>query len=76
MGRKRGSKNMGSFIETVTQAGDTVLDLARRFSFKDAIDVAIVTVLLYGLIKLVRDTRAGQPWWPTPWSLPGSWSRA
>ena len=60
VGRKRGSKNMGSFIETVTQAGDTVLDLARRFSFKDAVDVAIVTFLLYGLIKLVRDTRAGQ----------------
>lgn len=60
VGRKRGSKNMGSFIETVTRAGDTVLDLARRFSFKDAIDVAIVTFLLYGLIKLVRDTRAGQ----------------
>lgn len=51
---------MGSIIETVTRAGETVLDLMRRFSFKDAIDVAIVTLLLYGLIKLVRDTRAGQ----------------
>lgn len=51
---------MGSIIETVTRAGETVLDLMQRFSFKDAIDVAIVTLLLYGLIKLVRDTRAGQ----------------
>lgn len=60
MGESEEHKHMGSFIETVTRAGDTVLDLARRFSFKDAIDVAIVTILLYGLIKLVRDTRAGQ----------------
>ena len=51
---------MGSFIETLTRTGQTVLDLAGRFSFKDAIDVAIVTMLLYALIKLVRDTRAGQ----------------
>lgn len=51
---------MGSFIDTVTRTGETVLDLLRRFSFKDAVDVAIVTLLLYGLIKLVRDTRAGQ----------------
>lgn len=51
---------MGSFIETVARMGDTVLDLIRRFTLKDAMDVAIVTMLLYGLIKLVRDTRAGQ----------------
>lgn len=51
---------MGTFIDTVTRTGGTVLDLLRRFSFKDAIDVAIVTLLLYALIKLVRDTRAGQ----------------
>lgn len=51
---------MGSFIDTVTRTGETILDLMRRFSFKDAIDVLIVTLLLYGLIKLVRDTRAGQ----------------
>ncbi len=51
---------MESFIDTVTRTGGTVLDLLRRFSFKDAIDVAIVTLLLYALIKLVRDTRAGQ----------------
>lgn len=51
---------MGSFFETVARMGDTVLDLMRRFTLKDAVDVAIVTLLLYGLIKLVRDTRAGQ----------------
>lgn len=59
-GESEETQHMGSLIETVTRAGETVLDLARRFSFKDAIDVAIVTLLLYGLIKLVRDTRAGQ----------------
>lgn len=37
-----------------------VLGLARSFTFKDAIDVAIVALLIYGIIKLVRETRAGQ----------------
>lgn len=37
-----------------------LLELARGFSFKDVIDVAIVTILIYGLIKLLRETRAGQ----------------
>lgn len=37
-----------------------LLDLARSFTFRDLIDVIIVTLLIYGLIKLVRETRAGQ----------------
>lgn len=44
----------------IAQTGQTILALARQFTFKDAIDVAIVTVLLYSAIKLVRETRAGQ----------------
>jgi len=51
---------MGGIMEAIAREGQTLLELARRFSFRDAIDVAIVTILLYGLIKLVRDTRAGQ----------------
>ncbi|WP_322170079.1 diadenylate cyclase CdaA [Acutalibacter caecimuris] len=47
-------------MENITRMGQTVLNLARQFTLKDALDVAIVTILLYGLIKLVRDTRAGQ----------------
>ena len=51
---------MDNLAAAVAQAWQTFLNLARQFTFKDAIDVAIVTVLLYGIIKLVRETRAGQ----------------
>ena len=51
---------MESAMEYLAQLGQTILTLARQFTFKDAIDVAIVTLLLYGVIKLVRETRAGQ----------------
>lgn len=47
-------------MDYIARFGQTVLNLARQFTLKDALDVAIVTVLLYGAIKLVRDTRAGQ----------------
>ncbi len=47
-------------MDNIAHLGQTVLNLARQFSLKDAVDVAIVTMLLYGLTKLVRDTRAGQ----------------
>ena len=51
---------MGPALEYISNMGQTILNLARQFTFKDAVDVAIVTVLLYGAIKLVRETRAGQ----------------
>ena len=51
---------MESAMNYIAQTGQTILALARQFTFKDAIDVAIVTVLLYSAIKLVRETRAGQ----------------
>lgn len=51
---------MDRIMESIARQGQVVLNLARQFTFKDAVDVVIVTVLLYGLIKLVRDTRAGQ----------------
>lgn len=47
-------------MDYIARQGQVVLNLARQFTLKDALDVAIVTILLYGLIKLVRDTRAGQ----------------
>lgn len=51
---------MGDIMDAVMRFWQTFLNLARQFTFKDAIDVCIVTVLLYGIIKLVRETRAGQ----------------
>ncbi len=51
---------MNAVTEFLTRQWQNFLDVARQFSFKDAIDVIIVTLLLYGVIKLVRETRAGQ----------------
>lgn len=51
---------MGSVLEGITQTGEIILDLARQFALKDAVDVAIITLLLYSAIKLLRETRAGQ----------------
>ena len=51
---------MGSVLEGITQTGEMILDLARQFALKDAVDVAIITLLLYSAIKLLRETRAGQ----------------
>ncbi len=51
---------MGSMLEGITQTGEMILDLARQFALKDAVDVAIITLLLYSAIKLLRETRAGQ----------------
>lgn len=47
-------------MDALRQAGQTLWNVARRFTFKDAVDVLIVTALIYGIIKLVRETRAGQ----------------
>ncbi len=51
---------MDAVTSFLSQAGQVILSTARRFTLKDAIDVIIVTFLLYEVIKLVRDTRAGQ----------------
>lgn len=44
----------------LSQTAQTIVSVARTFTFKDAVDVIIVTVLLYSAIKLVRETRASQ----------------
>ena len=58
--KRKGVKVMNSAMEYIAQTGELILNLARQFTFKDAVDVLIVTVLLYSAIKLVRETRAGQ----------------
>ncbi len=37
-----------------------MLQLAANFELKDIIDVLIVATLIYGIIKLIKETRAGQ----------------
>mgnify|MGYP000206316771 CR=1 FL=1 len=51
---------MDSLADYIVQKGQFLLNLARQFTFKDAIDVIIVTILIYSAIKLGRETRAGQ----------------
>ena len=57
---KKGVMVLESVVQYLSELGQNILTAARNFTFKDAIDVAIVTVLLYSAIKLVRETRAGQ----------------
>ena len=37
-------------MDYIARMGQTILELARLFTLKDALDVAIVTMLLYGLV--------------------------
>ncbi len=57
---KKGRIAMDALMNSLSRTGQTILNVARQFTLKDAVDVLIVTVLLYGVIKLVRETRAGQ----------------
>lgn len=51
---------MGVAASGISQAWQTFWNVMRQFTLKDAVDVFIVTVLLYGIIKLMQETRAGQ----------------
>ena len=53
-------KDVERFLDAVASWWEWVLSIARSFQFKDAIDILIIGLLLYGAIKLVRETRAGQ----------------
>ncbi len=58
--KTKGMTAVGAVTSFLSQAWQTFLSVARRFTWKDALDVCIATLLLYGIIKLVRETRAGQ----------------
>lgn len=44
----------------LTRMSQIFPNIAKSFQWKDVIDVALVAVLLYQVIKLLRDSRAGQ----------------
>ncbi|WP_099204691.1 diadenylate cyclase CdaA [Scatolibacter rhodanostii] len=44
----------------LAQFGQVLINIARGFQWKDALDIGLVAALLYQLIKLMRDSRAGQ----------------
>ena len=49
-----------SFLETIYNALVSFWGILRQFTYKDAIDILIVTFIIYALIKLIRETRAAQ----------------
>ena len=47
-------------MEVIVAAWNVFLQILRQFSFFDALDIVLVSFIIYNAIKLVRETRAGQ----------------
>ena len=47
-------------MDFLTNAWDTFLGLIKSFQVTDALDIILVSFILYNAIKLVRETRAEQ----------------
>lgn len=47
-------------MEDIIAAWNMFLQMFRQFSFFDALDIVLVSFIIYNAIKLVRETRAGQ----------------
>lgn len=51
---------LNKVFEAVASWWEWMVSIAMNFQFKDAVDIIIVAFLIYGAVKLVRETRAGQ----------------
>lgn len=51
---------MNKVFEAIASWWEWMVSIAMNFQFKDAVDIIIVALLIYGVVKLVRETRAGQ----------------
>lgn len=51
---------MSKVFEAIASWWEWMVSIAMNFQFKDAVDIIIVAFLIYGVVKLVRETRAGQ----------------
>lgn len=51
---------LNKVFEAIASWWEWMVSIAMNFQFKDAVDIIIVAFLIYGVIKLVRETRAGQ----------------
>lgn len=51
---------MDGILNAILSWWEGIIAVAKSFQFKDAVDITIVALLMYGVIKLVRETRAGQ----------------
>lgn len=51
---------LNKVFEAIASWWEWMVSIAMSFQFKDAVDIIIVAFLIYGMVKLVRETRAGQ----------------
>ncbi len=51
---------LNKVFEAIASWWEWMVSIALNFQFKDAVDIIIVAFLIYGVVKLVRETRAGQ----------------
>ena len=51
---------LNKVFEAIASWREWMVSIAMNFQFKDAVDIIIVAFLIYGVVKLVRETRAGQ----------------
>lgn len=51
---------LNKVFEAIASWWEWMASTAMNFQFKDAVDIIIVAFLIYGVVKLVRETRAGQ----------------
>ena len=51
---------LNKVFEAIASWWEWMVSIAMNFQFKDAVDIIIVAFLIYGGVKLVRETRAGQ----------------
>lgn len=53
-------KDVEGFLGAVASWWEGMVGIAKSFQLKDAVDILIIGLLIYGAIKLARETRAGQ----------------
>ena len=51
---------LNKVFEAIASWWEWMVSIAMNFQFKDAVDIIIVAFLIYGVVKLLRETRAGQ----------------
>lgn len=51
---------LNKVFEAIASWWEWMVSIAMNFQFKDAVDIIIIALLIYGVVKLVRETRAGQ----------------
>lgn len=51
---------LNKVFEAIASWWEWMVSIAMNFQFKDAVDIIIVAFLIYGVVKLVRETRAEQ----------------